>query len=76
MIRRYISVMATLKFTYYLKERVYVLLEIILVTSLVGDMLISYNTYLIKKTPSTQQRATAKSCNAGYVLYWSVFVST
>jgi hypothetical protein len=74
-IRGYISVMATLKFTYYLNKKVYVLLKIILVTSLVGDMLISYNRYVIKKTPDTQQRATAKLCNVCYVSYWSLFVS-
>jgi hypothetical protein len=48
-IRGYISVIATLKCTYYLNKKIYVLLKIMLVTSLVGDMLILYNRCVIKK---------------------------
>lgn len=41
-IRRYTPVMATLKFTYYLNERIYDLLKTIYGNYLVGDRLISY----------------------------------
>jgi hypothetical protein len=71
-IRGYITVKDTLKFTYYLNERNYVLLKIIGVLSFIGGVFISYNRYLIKKL-YPQFDLQSKHVMASYVSYWYIY---